>query len=304
MSLDLNDLFYFAQVVDKGGFAAAARALKAPKSKLSRRIASLEKRLGVRLIERTTRRFRVTDVGQSFYLRCKRVIEEADLAEAITVEAASEPRGLVRVSCPTGWLEEIRPFVAPFLSRHPLVSLHILATNRAVNLIDERIDVAVRVRVSLDTEAELRVRSLGKSLRLLVASPALAARIAPDAPLSTLASLPILGTNAPESVEWYLEGPGGERRLVHQAPRFSCADYAAVREAAVNGLGIAHLPDHICAGEMAAGRLVRVFPQWQGAGGIVHLVFTGRRGLPPAVRAWIDHLAASWIARGERSVTG
>jgi DNA-binding transcriptional LysR family regulator len=303
MSLDLNDLFYFAHVVDNGGFAAAARSLKAPKSKLSRRIANLEKHLGVRLLERTTRRFRVTEVGQSFYLRCKRVLEEADLAEATTLATTSEPRGLVRVSCPTGFLEQVRPFVPSFLARHPLVNLHLVVTNRPVNLIDERIDVAVRVRHSLDTDAELSVRTLGTSRIFLVAAPSLAAQIPEGASLDRLASLPLVGTSDPASVEWHVEGPGGERRVIRQAPRLACSDFVAVREAAVAGLGVAQLPDHTCAPELARGGLVRVFPGWEGASGIVHLVFTSRRGLPPAVRAWIDHLASSWVER-HRGATG
>jgi DNA-binding transcriptional LysR family regulator len=127
MTLDLNDLVYFSQVVDNGGFAAAARAMKVPKSKLSRRVAGLEKHLGVRLLERSTRRFRVTEVGQSFHLHCKRIIEEAELAEATTFAASAEPRGLVRMSSPTGLLEELRPFLAPFLARHAQVNLQIVA---------------------------------------------------------------------------------------------------------------------------------------------------------------------------------
>ena len=299
MALDLNDLVFFAQVVDKRGFAAAARSLKAPKSKLSRRVAKLEAHLGVRLIERSTRRFRVTDLGQSFYLRCKRVIEEAELAEAIAVEAVSEPRGLLRVSCPTGLLEEVRPFLPSFLARFPRLNLQVVATDRAVDLIDERIDVAVRVRLTLDTDAELSVRALGKSTRLLLAAPELAARIDADAEPELLLSLPTLGTGDDAAqTEWHLQGPHGERRTIVHAPRFACADFAAVREAAIAGLGIAHLPDHACVGALARKDLVRVFPRWQGADGIVHLLFTGRRGLPPAVRAFIDHLVDAWARRG------
>ncbi len=302
MPLDLNDLVYFSQVVDKGGFAAAARAVKTPKSKLSRRVAGLEKHLGVRLIERSTRRFRVTEVGKSFYLHCKRVVEEAELAEAATFAAGAEPRGLVRFSCPTGLIEEVRPLLCTFLDRYPQVRLQLVATDRAVNLIDERVDLAIRVRLSLDTDAALSVRPLGKSVRLLLAAPKLARRIAADADIATLASLPTLATSddGPEA-EWHLQGPDGERRVIRHAPRFSCADFATVREGAISGFGIAHLPDHACAGALARGELVRVFPPWQGAEGIVHLVFTGRRGLPPAVRALIDHVAAGWTKAASRS---
>jgi DNA-binding transcriptional LysR family regulator len=173
-----------------------------------------------------------------------------------------------------------------------------------VNLIDERIDLAVRVRRTLDTDtdAELSVRPLGKSIRLLVAAPQLARGLAVDADIATLASLPTLSTNdtAPQA-EWHLQGTGGELQVIRHTPRFSCADFAAVRDAAIAGFGIANLPDHACDAALAQGELVRVFPSWQGAEGIVHLVFTGRRGLPPAVRALIDHLAESWAKAAMRS---
>jgi DNA-binding transcriptional LysR family regulator len=149
MRLDLNDLFYFAEVVSHGGFAAAGRALREPKSKLSRRIAALEARLGVRLIERSSRRFRVTDVGQSFHDRCKAMIAEAEGAEAIVAEAQSEPHGLLRMSCPTGLVEPISGLLNQFLERYPKVRLQLIATDRPVDLIDERIDVALRVRTSI-----------------------------------------------------------------------------------------------------------------------------------------------------------
>src|SRR5690242_5481237 len=107
MRSDLNDLAYFAEVITHGGFAAAGRALREPKSKLSRRIAALEERLGVRLIERSSRQFRVTDVGQAFYQRCRAVQNEAEQAEALVADALTEPHGLIRFSCPTGLIESI-----------------------------------------------------------------------------------------------------------------------------------------------------------------------------------------------------
>ncbi len=108
MRIDLNDYAYFAEVVAHGGFAAAGRALREPKSKLSRRIAGLEERLGLRLIERSSRRFRVTDTGQAFYERCRAMLAEAEQAEAVVVQAQAEPHGRIRFSCPTGMLATIR----------------------------------------------------------------------------------------------------------------------------------------------------------------------------------------------------
>ncbi len=292
MRVDLNDYAYFAEVVAHGGFAAAGRALREPKSKLSRRVAGLEERLGLRLIERSSRRFRVTDTGQAFYERCRAMLAEAEQAEALVVQAQAEPHGRIRFSCPTGMLEPIAGLISSFLARYPKVRLQLVATDRPVDLIAERVDLALRVRASLTSDAALTMRSLGRSTRIVVASPQLANRIRT---IEQLAELPALATNdAADDLEWYLETETGRSHVVRVAPRLGCEDMAAVRNAAIEGLGVAILPDHVCFEALEAGRLVRVLPEWRGVQGIVHLVFTTRRGLPPAVRALIDHLAAGF----------
>ena len=171
---DLNDLYFFAQVVSHGGFAPAGRVLKIPKSKLSRRVAQLEERLGVRLIERSSRRFRVTEIGQTFFEQSQLAVSAAERAEAMVAASLSEPKGVVRFSCPTGLVEVISPMLPDFLSLYPRVRIELVATDRAVDLITERIDVALRVRIKLDTDAALTMRTLARSRRILLASPALA----------------------------------------------------------------------------------------------------------------------------------
>ncbi len=289
MRTDLNDLAYFAEVVGHGGFAAAGRALREPKSKLSRRISGLEERLGLRLIERSSRRFRVTETGQAFYERCRAMLAEAEQAEALVAQAQAEPHGRIRFSCPTGMVAPITGIVASFLVKYPKVRLQLVATDRSVDLIEERIDLALRVRSSLSSEAELTMRSLGTSTRILVASPPMADQVTG---LERLSSLPLLSTNdEAEDVDWHLETDDGRLSVLRGAPRLGCEDLAAVRHAAIAGLGVAILPDRVCREAIADGRLVHVLPEWRGLQGIVHLVFTTRRGLAPAVRALIDHLA-------------
>ena len=290
---DLNDYIYFAEVVAHGGFAPAGRAIRQPKSKLSRRVAGLEARLGVRLIERSTRRFRVTEVGQAFYERCRAIMLEAEQAEAVVAQAQAEPHGRVRFSCPTGLVETLSPALPAFLARYPKVRLQVVTIDRGVDLIAERIDVALRVRTALTSDAALTMRSLGRSRRILVASPAFANRAGPD--IAGLATLPTLSTNDDSGeITWHLEGPGGAARAISHEPRMTCGDFTAVRVAAAAGMGVALLPDHSCRDALANGALVRLFPEWRGQEGIVHLVFTTRRGLPPAVRALIDHLVATF----------
>jgi DNA-binding transcriptional LysR family regulator len=294
MAPDLNDYALFAEVVTHGGFAAAGRALRAQKSTLSRRIAALETRLGIRLIERSTRRFRVTEIGHAFYERCRIVVMDVEQADAVVSEALGEPRGVVRCSCPLGLVEALSSTFVGFMKAFPKAKLQIVAVDRAVGLIDERIDVAVRVRAALDTDAALTMRTLGRSGRILVAAPNLAASCASD-DVAAVSDLPTLATtDQMGEIVWEFSGPDGQQRLIRHEPRMTCVDFTALRDAAVAGLGVALLPDHTCRGELASGRLVHVFPQWRREDGIVHLVFTTRRGLPPVVRAFIDHLAGAF----------
>ncbi|NGM48524.1 LysR family transcriptional regulator [Caulobacter sp. 602-2] len=289
---DLNDYLLFAEVVAHGGFAPAGRALRQPKSTLSRRIAQLEARLGVRLIERTTRRFRVTEVGQAFYERCRIVALDVEQANAVAAEAKSEPQGLIRFSCPTGLVETLSASLPRFLARFPKVRLQVIAVDRPVDLIEERIDVALRVRTVLTTDAALTMRTLGRSRRILVAGPQLAARCV-DLEIDQLAGLPTLSpTDQSGELTWDLLGPNDATCAIRHEPRLACGDFLALRDAAAANIGVAFLPDHICKADLMTGRLVQVFPEWRSEDGIVHIVFTTRRGLPPAVRAFIDHLAA------------
>jgi DNA-binding transcriptional LysR family regulator len=298
---DLNDYALFAEVVVHGGFAAAGRALRAPKSTLSRRIATLEARLGVRLIERSTRRFRVTEIGQAFYERCRMIMMDVQQAEAVVSEALGEPRGVVRCSCPLGLVGALSPTLSSFMKSFPKAKLQVVAADRAVGLIDERIDVAIRVRAALVTDAALTMRTLGHSSRILVAAPSLAALCA-HSDVAVLSDLPTLATtDQMGEIVWEFSGPEGEPRSIRHEPRMTCVDFQALRDAAMAGLGVALLPDHSCRSELASGSLIHVFPQWQTREGIVHLVFTTRRGLPPVVRAFIDHLAGAF--RHER-ITG
>jgi DNA-binding transcriptional LysR family regulator len=289
---DLNDLYYYSIVVEKGGFAAAGRALAIPKSRLSRRIAQLEERLGVRLLQRSTRRFAVTDVGQRFYRHCQSVIAEAQAAEDAVAELASEPRGLVRVSCPVSFTQNVMTEIIPaFALKYPQVRMLVLSTNRRIDLINEGVDVALRVRFKLDTDADLVMRSFGRSRQLMVASPAyLAAHGRPDHPedIKRFATISIVEA---ETQTWELTGPDGQVHRVDHQPRLMCGDFPMMMKAAVSGLGITLLPESVCAAAIAEGKLEILLPGWTLPEGIVHCVFPSRRGLLPAVRAFIDFLA-------------
>lgn len=175
---DLNDFAWFVHVVEEGGFAAAGRALDEPKSKLSRRIAQLEERLGVRLIQRTTRQFNVTEVGQTFYEHCKAMLVEAQAAQDAIAALQVEPRGIVKLTCPVTLLHvHIGPMLAKFMARYPDVSLQLEATNRRVDVVGEGVDVAIRVRPRPFEDSDLVMRVLADRGHRLFASPDLIARM-------------------------------------------------------------------------------------------------------------------------------
>lgn len=294
--LDLNDLALFAAVVKHRGFSPAARALKLPKSRLSKHVARLEARLGVRLIERSTRRFRITETGEEVYQQCQAMLAGAEAAEAAAARARAEPSGLVRVACPPDFGHNLMAVILPeFMKRHPGVTVHLNVSNRRVDLIEERVDIALRVRTRLDTEPDLTVRILGQSRSYLVASPDFLARHGGVIDIDRLADLPTL-THAEGALSdrWDLTGPNGaSRELVHQ-PVLACGDFIVLRHAALAGLGVALLPDQVCHAELDSGRLVQVLPDWTTPFGTIHMVFGSRRGLLPAVRALIDHIVAEY----------
>lgn len=158
---DLNDLYYFAKVVEAGGFAAAGRLLGIPKSRLSRRIAELEERLGARLLQRTTRQLTLTAVGERYLRHCQAMLLEAEMADEAVASMSSEPRGRLRVSCPVGMAQHMLPdMVAGFLAAHPLVQLEMTLVNRRVDLVAEGIDVALRVRELGDEDPLLVTKRL------------------------------------------------------------------------------------------------------------------------------------------------
>ena len=291
---DLNDFYFFAAVVNHGGFSAAARALKVPKSRLSKHITTLEQRLGVRLLERSTRKFRVTELGQDFYRQCEAIVAGAEEAEALVARSKAEPHGTLRVSCPPGVASSILASILPsFMKANPRVRVELLVLNRRVDLIEERIDVAIRVRTELSGEPTLTVRVLGKDRIVMVASPEFAETHREQLTPEGLVSLPTLSTTGDGGRDvWTLTGEDGRTVEARHSPILVCTNFSVLVQAATAGLGAALMPDHACAPAIRAGRLVQVMPEWSASDGIVHLVFTSKRGMLPATRAFIDHVAA------------
>jgi DNA-binding transcriptional LysR family regulator len=292
---DLNDMLYFAEVVDRGGFAAAGRTLGVPKSKLSRRVADLEARLGVRLLQRTTRKLSLTQAGEIYHRHCVAMREQAEAADEAVARVQTEPRGTVRMSCPVTLAQTtIGPVLPRFLAAHPQVRVDMLITNRVIDLVQEGVDIALRVRSTLDDSGTLVIKNLGPTLGVLVASPQLLQRFGQPGGPDELRNLPTVAMSAADGrASWPLVGPKGEEHDVQHYPAYTADDLLTLKFAVLQGTGMSVLPDYMCSEELRSGELVPVLPGWAPPAAKVLAVFPSRRGMVPAVRRLLDFLGES-----------
>jgi DNA-binding transcriptional LysR family regulator len=297
---DLNDMLYFAEVVDRGGFAAAGRALGLPKSKLSRRVAELEARLGVRLLQRTTRKLSLTEAGELYHRHCVAMREDAEAAEEAVAVVLTEPRGTIRVTCPVTLAQStIGPLLPLFLERHPQVRVDMQVSNRVVDLVQEGIDVALRVRPTLDDSGSLIVKNLGNTQGLLVASPKQLERQGrPQSPEDLQRLATVAMSAADGRATWRLLGPGAREYDFQHRPCYTADDLLTLRYAVLKGAGITVLPDYMCRRDIRQGLLEEVLPGWAPQTGVIHAVFPSRRGLVPAVRRFLDFLGEHVTGEG------
>ncbi|SER73568.1 DNA-binding transcriptional regulator, LysR family [Pseudomonas sp. NFACC02] len=291
---DLNDLQFFVLVVRHNGFTAAAKASGIEKTRLSRRIAVLESRLGVRLLHRSTRQISLTEAGLQFYAQCRVVVEGANGAFDSVANLQLEPTGLVRFSCPQVMAESyLSPILPAYLAAHPKVRLELDASDRAVNLVEEGFDLALRARSQIEDACGLVARRLGTARRVLVASPSFLARHGHPASLEALATLDTLCR--PSEVQdgkgrWTLHNGTEQRQLIH-TPRMLMDGLRMQLEAAVNGLGMALLPESIASLAIQRHQLQLASEVWTGAAHVVHLLYPTPRGMLPSVRSLIDYLS-------------
>jgi DNA-binding transcriptional LysR family regulator len=295
---DLNDLYLFALVAGNGSFTAAGRAVGLTTSRISRRIADLEDRMGVHLLHRTTRKLTLTAIGEIFYRHCQAMVSEAEAAAETVERIQASPRGRVHVTCPVLTAQSmLGPIIANFMQRYPEVHVSLAATDRLVDLVDEGFDVAIRFRALPLEDSSLVARSLGDSRADLVASPAFLDKHGRPAQPADLARLPSLGKNRRDAVyTWHLTNAHGQSSVIPYQPLLDADDWLVIKQAALAGLGVAAIPDEACQQEIEAGQLEIVLPEWHLPSANLHIVYTSRRGLIPAVRAFIDFAAERLIA--------
>ncbi|MEJ7688207.1 MAG: LysR family transcriptional regulator [Variovorax sp.] len=291
---DLNDMVFFAEVAERGGFAAASRALGIPKSRLSRRVADLEAQLGVQLMQRSTRRLSLTPAGELYLRHSAAMRDAAQAASEAIAQVQTEPRGTVRLSCPVTLAQSsLGPLLPIFMARHPAVRIEMRVLNRPVDPVEEGVDLALRVRAVIEDSATLVAKTFGISRGLLVAHPKLLEGSAPLQAPADLSKLETVSMSASGDgrASWRLEGPEGQVVVHSHAPRYLADDLLTLKFAVLHGTGAAVLPDYMCRSELTAGRLVEVLSGWGPAPAISHAVFPARRALVPAVRRLIDFLA-------------
>ena len=292
--LDLNDFFYFVQVVDRSGFTAAGRMLRIPKSTLSHRIQRLETELGVRLLNRTSRRFAMTDAGDEFYRHAVVMLQDAELAESAIRYRLTEPTGTVRCTAAMATMQfAMCDIVANFLLRYPKVNVVAHATDRNVDIVGENYDVAIRAHSYPLPDSTLVQRALTPAPWLLFAGAAyLDANEAPKTPedLRNRPSLFMMRTGV--SPVWRLRrsSEAEDEVVMPLTPRLLCDDMIALKQAAIAGLGVVALPGYVCREDVRLGALRRVLPAWFAGDSTITALIPYRRGLLPSVRAFVDHL--------------
>ncbi len=292
--IDLNDILVFARVVEAGSFTAAARLLGMPKATVSRRIAALEREVGVRLLQRTTRSLNMTDAGRHYYEQSSQALRTIEDANLRLAEARAEPSGTMRISAPVGFGDYfLTDAVFDFLAAHPKTKVELHLTDDKLNLVESGIDLAFRTGILPDST--LIARKLGSTHRILCASPDYLARCSePERPADLAHHLCIVAGPLTDNAHWLLKGPRGEE-TVAVAGRFAANEMQTVFAAAVAGFGVALLPHAMAAPAFSDGRLRRVLNEYTSLTGGLYVVYPSSRHLSPLVKAFIE-LAASRIS--------
>ena len=287
-----DDYYYFFLVVKHGGFSAASEASNITKSKLSRRILDLESQFNVSLIQRSTRHFKVTALGQEFYEECCKVIAQVECANNILLKQKSEPQGLIKISCPSVMMRfQIRTLLNQFLKDYPKVQIELELTSRRVDLIHDDIDLAIRTNFQANEDSSLIVRDVIKTMHCLVASPELlqGRKIQHFSELHEFPSV-VLGIQKSQYY-WHLKNREHDEMIdIPLQPRIKSNDLAGVYYAVRDGLGIADLPYITVEEDIKQGQLIHVLPEWCSNLGTVQLVYASRKGQRLVMEKLIDYL--------------
>ncbi|GGH51363.1 LysR family transcriptional regulator [Frigidibacter albus] len=289
--LNLNDLHLFVRVIEHGGFSAASRQLRIPKSTISKRVAALEADLGARLLHRTSRSLALTEAGRDFLDHARAALIEAESAEEVVRRRLAEPTGTVRLTASVPTAQTLLADLLPRLAAaYPKLVVQLHATDRFVDLVQEGFDIAIRSHFAPLPDSALLQRRIGSQSLILVAAPAyLGAHGQPDHP----GQIPGHdGLMVGPAERWRLQGPRGEVAEVAPRPRMIADESTVLLKAAAAGFGLVCLPDEFCRPGLEAGSLMRVLPGWTAGEVVTTLLMPHRRGQLPAVRVVVDFLTS------------
>ena len=291
---NLNDMAYFVSVVEHGGFSAAARATGIEKTRLSRRVSALENRLGVRLLQRNTRHVALTDAGERFFIQARTLMEGARSALESVADLRREPAGTVRLSCPQIMAQSyLAPILPGYLAAYPRVILEVDASDRPVDLLRERFDLALRAHHGDEAEIGLVARSMGQARRVLVASAGFLNAVGRPRTPNEITGMDTFSRAVDVhdgKTRWTLADPSGRVAVISHTPRLVTDDLRMQLQAAVHGMGIALLPEPIISESVRRGMLEIVIPQWSAEAHVINLLYPPPRGMLPSVRSLIDYL--------------
>ena len=300
-----TEIELFVQVAETGSMSRAAEALNLSNASASRHLAALEERLGVRLVERNTRRLYLTETGQEFFQRAKGILGDLRDAESTVNAAALNPTGVLRVTSSLSFaMHHIAPLLREFTDRYPNVTVQVEAANRYLDIIDNNIDVAIRTR-EVEPDSNITIRRLGETRRVLAASPGYLAKHGFPRTLDDLQKhklLIYLHANNPHELRFTR---GTEQRTVSVHGLLETNDGQIVRTAALDGMGILIQPVYIVYDDIVAGRLVPVLDDWDLPHLTINLAYPSRKHLSAKVRAFIDFMAGHFEKMDyERKWTG
>lgn len=293
----------FVAVVERSGFSAAASALDLSTASVTRQVAALEKRLGTRLLNRTTRRVGLTSAGAAYYQRAVQLLAELDDIEAAVGAQALVPSGLLRINAPVSFgIARLGPLLAGYRVRYPQVKLDLSLSDRLVDMVEEGFDVAIRI--TRQPAPNLIARKLADARLLLCAAPDYLARAGTPAAPADLARHACLAYSYwSGGDEWTLQGPAGEATVrIDGGLRANNGD--VLREAALAGMGIVLQPDFVVGADLAASRLRQVLPDWQVPPVGIHAVYASRSHLAPKLRSFIDFLVEAFAAGAGTQAAG
>lgn len=292
MKQDLNDMAYFSAVAQHKGFTAASKALGISKSLLSRRVAELESRIGIRLLNRSSRQFSVTEIGEQYAEQCRRMLDQAELAQQLVDDTLARPKGRLTISAPVTMTETfMAPLISDFLKRHEDVQITLLSINRDVDIIEEGIDISIRIKPLPLQDSGLHFRSLARGRDILAASPELIRNCPKLDSIHSLTQLPTLSRDDNmQNRVWTLEHPQEGRKKIPINPRLVSNNLIVLMQAALHGAGIVLLPKLIFQRVQSLGELVQVFEEWHSQESLLHAVFASNKGRSSAFRAFMAYL--------------